>query len=206
MKSILNLLTVFALVLVMFSRPTGVSATDISHFRGRSVDANFFSTDSSGCISTGVNLFAGDLVSDTPPNQASPRIVIVISQYDRCTNTQLLAASTNAPLSKKDLQIAGTLNSATLQTTVSVFDEVSNTSFNVTVDLTWTGTSSVEHQTTHFNDRFEDCHFVIRSNSAFRFAEASGTVTDGTENFTPEPSIEGHIGSTNLGSVSHGCE
>ena len=101
MKSIINLLAACTLVLTMFGQPTSASAADTSHFRGRSVDATFFSTDSSGCISTGVNLVAGDLISDTPPNQASPRIVIVISQYDRCTNTQLLAASTNAPLSKK---------------------------------------------------------------------------------------------------------
>jgi hypothetical protein len=206
MKSRINLLAAFALALAMFSQPTAVSAADISHFRGRGVDANFSSIDPSGCISTGVNLFAGDLLSDTPPGQASPGMIIGIFQYDRCTNTQLLAASTITPLSKTDLKIAGNLDSATLHATVSVFDEVSATFFDVTVDLTWTGTSSVDHQNTHFNYGFEDCHFLLRSNSAFRFAEASGTVTDGTTNFTPEPSVEGHIASTNLGSVSQGCE
>jgi hypothetical protein len=206
MKPIIKLLAAFALVLTAFSQPTGASAADVVHFRGRGVDAVFSSTDSSGCISTDVNMFAGDLLSDTSPGQASPGIIMVIFQYDQCTNTQLLAASTNAPLSKTDLKITGNLNASTLHATVSVFDEVSGTSFDVTVDLTWTGTSSVYRQNFHSNSRLGDCHSVLRSNGAFRFAEASGTVTDGTTNFTPEPSVEGHIASTNLGSVSHGCD
>lgn len=206
MKSIIKLLVAFALVLTAFSQPTDASAADVVHFKGRGVDAVFSSNDSSGCISTYVSMFAGNLLSDTLQGKDSLGIVIVISQYDRCTYTQLLAASTIAPLSKTDLKIAGNLNSATLHATVSVFDEVSATSFDVTVDLTWTGTSSMQRENFHYNYRFGDCHSVHRSIGAFRFAETSGTVTDGTTNFTPEPSVEGHIASTNLGSVSHGCD
>lgn len=206
MKWIINLVTALIVTLATFSQPTDVTAAEVSHFTGRSVDANFSSTDPSGCISTSVQLFAGDLLSNTPPGQASPGIIIGIFQYDRCTFTQLLTASTIASLSRKDLRIAGNLNSATLDTTLSVFDEVSGTFVDVTVDLTWMGTSPVNRENNHFNYRFEDCLTVLHSNTAFRYAEASGTVTVGTTNFTPEPSIEGHIGKTTLGSVRQGCE
>jgi len=206
MKLIINLLATFVVMLAMFSQPTGVAAAEVSHFTGRSVDANFSSIDPSGCISTSVNLFAGDLLSDTPPGQASPGIIVGIFQYDRCTNAQLLEASTIASLSTTDFQIAGNLDSATLHTTLSVFDEVSGTFVDVTVNLTWMGTSSVNRQNDHFNYRFEDCLSVLHTNSAFRYAEVSGTVTVGATNFTPEPSIEGHIARTTLGSVRQGCE
>ena len=206
MKLIIYLLATFVVMLTMFGQPTGVAAAEVSHFTGRSVDANFSSIDPSGCISTSVNLFAGDLLSDTPPGQASPGIVVGIFQYDRCTNAQLLEASTIAPLSTTDFQIAGNLDSATLHTTLSVFDEVSGTFVDVTVNLTWMGTSSVNRQNDHFNYRFEDCLSVLHTNSAFRYAEVSGTVTVGATNFTPEPSIEGHIARTTLGSVRQGCE
>jgi hypothetical protein len=206
MKWIINLLTACVVLLALFSQPIGVAAAEVSHFTGRSVDANFTSIDSSGCISSSVNLFAGDLLSDTPPGQAAPGIIVGIFLYDRCTNTQLLTASTIAPLSKKDFRIAGNLNSATLDTTLSVFDEVSGTFVDVTVNLTWIGTSPVERQHNHFNYRFEDCLTVLHNNTAFRYAEASGTVTIGSTNFTPEPSIEGHIGKTTLGNITQGCQ
>jgi hypothetical protein len=208
MKFRIKQIIAFVLVLVMFSQPTGVSAAEIFHFKGRSADAIFSSTDPSGCIVTDVFLLITDHLSPPPPGSEtdSAGIYLGIFQYNRCTATQLLAASTIAPLSKTDYQIAGNLNSATLQTTVSMFDTVSSTSFDVTVDLTWTGTSERIHQNTHFNDNFEGCHYLLRSNNTYRLAEAVGTVSDGLTNFTSEPSLEGHIGSTMLGSISTGCE
>jgi hypothetical protein len=208
MNSVIKLLVVLGLMSAMFNRPTDVSAADIFHFKGRSVDAVFSSIDPSGCITTDVHVLATDHLSPPPPGSEtdSAGIILGIFQYNRCTTTQLLAASTIASLSKTDYQIAGNLNSAILQTMVSVFDEVSGTSFDVSVDLTWMGTGERIHQNTHFNDNFEGCHYLLRSNSTYRLAEAAGTISNGITNFTSEPSIEGHIGSTMLGSVSTGCD
>jgi hypothetical protein len=208
MKSIIHLLGAFALLLAMFSQPTGASAADVFHLRSHGVDGAFSNLDPSGCIYTGVDLVATEQVSQTSAGAGEPSagIFVHLFQADFCNNTVIHTASATEPLSESELEFTGRLNSATLQTTVSMFDFGSTTPFDLTLDLTWTVSESRrgDNFNSHFN--FEGCHFIYRNISAFRLAELSGSVSYETTTLTPEPSqVAGRIFTANHGTVSHGC-
>ena len=156
--------------------------TIVFKFHGLSAFAFFDNV--SGCIETSVSV---DGFQNTVNNQPASGADIFISQFDNCMNTQLLAAfgSTGSPT----FQIDRKLLSASLNTTISVTDFVSNKTFNVSVNQTWTSTSAIRHEisTFHFHTKgfTESAHF----DAELRDANASGTVSDGTTNFTPSPSV-----------------
>jgi hypothetical protein len=211
MKTTIKLLAVIALVLVAFGQHStasaGGGAGGIDYFKSKGANALFSSTDPSGCIVTDVFVFAGEEVFQSPPGprSAAPRASLFISQYDFCTGTQLLAADGFALLADSDLQVSSKLESATLNATVNVFDFVSGTSFDVFVDLTWTGIGPLSRQNSHSHFHSPGCTFNNHSNGTFRSAEASGSVSDGATNFTPEPSLGIDIFSVKGGSVTIGC-
>ena len=207
MKFTMKLLAAFALIVATFSQSIDASAADVYKFKGYSAAAFFSTTDPSGCIVTGGSVFVFENISHRRPGPGSPTADVFIDLFkeDTCTGTGLLSASNLAPADIVNFQVAGNLDSATLLATVPMFDFVSNTAFDLTVDLTWTGTSSLGHQNSQFKQNFEGCHINLKNNSAFRYAEASGTVSDGTTNFTPSPSTQGTIFLAMGGEISHGC-
>jgi hypothetical protein len=207
MKTTIKVLVMLALVLAMFSQSSNVSAADVYKFKGYSAAAFFSDTDPSGCIVTGGSVFVFENISHSPPGQGSYSAYVLIDlfQQDICTDTSLMSASNIAPAEITEFNVAGNLETATVVATVPMFDYVSNTAFDLTVDLTWTGTSPLGHQSTQYKVNFEGCHTNLKNNSAFRYAEASGTVSDGTTNFTPSPSEQGSIFLAKGGEISHGC-
>jgi hypothetical protein len=207
MKSTMKILAVFVLIVATFSQSIDASAADVYKFKGYSASAFFFTTDPSGCIVTGGSVFVFEDISHTPPGPGSSSADVLIDLFkeDTCTGTSLMSASNLAPADILNFQVAGNLDSATVLATVPMFDYVSNTAFNLTVDLTWTGTSSLGHQSSQYKQNFQGCHLNLKNNSAFRYAEASGTVSDGTTNFTPLPSTQGSIFLAKGGEISHGC-
>ena len=158
--------------------------TFVSKFHGLSAQANFDNLSPDGCIDTFVFV---DGFQNTFGKQTSSGADVFIGQFDICTNTQLLSASGST--SNPNFQIDKKLLSASLNTTISVFDSVSGNTFNVSVSVAWTSTSAIAHEnsTFHFHTKgfTENSHF----NANFRDANASGTVSDGTTNFTPSPSV-----------------
>jgi len=207
MKTIIRLLTVLALALATFSLPTTAWAASVFNFKGQSADAFFSSTDPSGCIFTDVFLFASEQTFQNPPGPGIPSsgTGLFISQFDSCTGTQLLAADGFASLAGPDFQVNRTLNSATLNATVNVFDFVSGASFDVDVNLTWTGAGPLARQNGHFHFQSPGCISNGSFSGTFRSATASGSVSDGATNFTPAPSVFASIGSARSGSVTVGC-
>lgn len=209
MKSIIKGLAAFAVVLGMFSQPIGASAADVFHFRGQAVDATFVNIDPSGCIYTSVDLVAAEQIPQAPPGAPQPSAWIYAHyfQADFCTNTVFHSASASVPLSESELDFTGKLHLATLHTTVSMFDYVTNAPLDITLDLTWTANSSRLFDNAHGHYNFEGCHLVYRSDVAHRFADVSGTVSDGTTDFGRGLSQSwGTIFSANEGSIVHGCD
>ena len=82
-------------------------------------------------------------------------------------------------LAEPDLQISGNLKSATLNTTLTVFDSVSGTSFDVTINLTWTATGSRIIDNLNFRDITPGpaCNEIENARLASRSADASGTIS-----------------------------
>lgn len=208
MKTTIKLLTVLTLALAVFSQHTVASAGGVFKFRGEGASAVFSSVDGSGCIWTDVYVNADEGISQGPPGRgsASSGVVLVISQYDSCAGTQLLAAEGFTSLAAPDFQVFGNLESATLSATVNVFDNVSGTSFDVFVDLSWTGTASfVNRQKSHSHFDFPGCKVNSRFNLSFRPAVATGSVSDGFTNYTPDPSLGYDIYKAKSGEVAIGC-
>jgi hypothetical protein len=209
MRTTIKLFAVFALLLGTFGQCRTASASEATTVRltGKIASAYFSSRDPSGCIATDVRVSAGDNTARNGPGPGSPssRVVVSINQYNLCTHTYLLSAFGFAPLADTDFQASGNLDSATLNATVNVYDSVSGSSFDVFVDLTWTGISSLHRSI--FNDKreFGNCYEIRHINASWRFALASGTVSDGTTNFTPEPAEEAEIFSSKQGKISIGC-
>jgi hypothetical protein len=204
----IKLLAALALVLAAFSQHRTALADDIFHSRGQSATAFFSTMDPSGCIVTNVFVFASEEGFRSPPKpgETASWTEFAVSRYDACTETVLLDAEGFAVLSDPDFQASRKLDSAVLNTTVNAFDEVSRTWFEVSIHLNWAGTGPLtpQNSTTHFDS--PDCHINAHFNNPLRAAEASGTVSDGTTNFTPEPSVEAAISSSNYGVVTVGCD
>lgn len=181
MRTTIKLLAAFALALATLSQYATASA---EQFKTSSADAFFSSVDPSGCIETFVWIFAGEQSSD--PGQAG----LIMRQYDSCTFTLLMDAYGSSLLADPDFKVAPNLGSATLETTVNVYDYVSGSSFDVFVDFTWTGTGIRNRYTENSQWHDHMCREILHWHGVSRTARASGTVTDGETNFTPAPSVE----------------
>ena len=208
MKTTIKLLAVLALMMASLSQHTSASAGggQAFNFKGPSALASFSNT--SGCIVTNVFVIASDSrVRPAPgPATTSSFASVTISQYDACTNTILIFAYGSAfPLTAAAFDISKKLDSAALDVTVNLFDEVSTTTFDVDVSLSWTGTGplSREHTNTHLH--MPGCIINSRSNATFRTAEASGTVSNGATNFTPGASVDAMLAQVKNGTVTIGC-
>lgn len=211
MKTTIKLFAVFALLLVTFDQYTTASASEATTLRlmAEVASADFSSIDPSGCILTSVSVSASERAVRNGPGPGSPSSIVVVSinQYNLCTRTNLLWAFGFAELAETDLQVSGNLGSATLNAIVTVHDDISGSSFDVSVDLTWTADSSLRRAI--FNDRseFGSCLQIRHINASWRFAVATGTVSDDTTNFISisDQADEASIFSTKQGYISIRC-
>ncbi len=205
MKFKFNLLTVLTLLLATFSQHSTAMAIGMFKFRGLGANASFSSLD--GCIRTNVDVFTAEATLQTIPSRRIPfsSVDLFIAQYDECQNIQLLAVEGVADLGEPDLQISPKLEWATLHTTVTVRDALTNESFDVSVNLTWADIAPVtrEHILFHFGDN--TCQTHSRHIATFRAAEATGSISDGTTNFAPEPSLGANLISSNSAEMSIDC-
>ena len=201
MKTTIKLLTVLTLALATFMHHSTASAAEVFKTTGEGVHAAF--TTINGCITTEVFILVNEGKFQNPPSKGSPDsyIFLFISQYNSCTDTQLLQADAVAPLTDADFRISGRLKSATLNTTITVLDYLSNTSFDIFVDLAWTAIGPLSNQSSNFHFKTPGCisHFLFKD--TIRLAEASGTISDGTTNFAPDPSVNAQFYSTKTGQV-----
>jgi hypothetical protein len=200
-----RLLLILALALsALVATPASAAGAETLHFsfKGQTADAFFSSVDPSGCVFTEVGVFAVDgRVKETGHPAVSSEAFIFISQFDACTDTLLLAADGSATLAPGEFQIDQQLTTASLNTTIEVFDFVSGTSFPVDVSVSWTGVGATFRIKDHFQIKTPGFKVNSRFDGTFREATASGTVSDGTTNFTPEPAVFAELGSVKQGEV-----
>ena len=210
MKTKLNILVVLICVLTTLGQPTAAYAgsTRVVHSADRTAIATFISL--SGCISTETVLTVSESrIRNEPgaPTRSSFAAVGVV-QYDICTSTRLyFAYSTDfEPLSAEEFQISNTLDWATLNTTLPVFDEDSGTTFDLSINMTWTATSPVMRE--HVNEHLHTPHCIVNTyhQKKSRLAQAVGTVSYGSTNFTPEPSVDSVLYLLRNGTVVVGCD
>lgn len=207
MKTTIKLLAVLALMLTTFLQHSTASATEVSRFTLQGFGA--FLTSTQGCIKTDVYVSAAETVNQYPPeHKISARTVyLTIDRFDTCTNTQLLYAQGSAPVAKKDFQLSGNLDSGTLNTTVTLVDLQSGATFDVFVNLSWTAVGPLTREPNqNMHSHLPECKIHARYQSTYRPAEVSGTVSDGTTNFTPEPSLVADFVTVKAGDQFIGCD
>ena len=211
MKNTIKIVGVLILLLATFGKGLTVNAGGggggTFKLKGQTANAHFSNVDQSGCIYTDVYVYASEEIVSTQPGPGAPSsgASVSIYQFDVCTGTQLLGADGFIPLAESDFQVAKKLESAGLNTTVTVFDYLSGSSYNVYVALTWSGISPIGHQTNQSHYQFAGCHQKYHSNGTFRFAQVSGSVSDGVTDFAASPFSDAIISSVRTGSVSTGC-
>lgn len=208
---------ILIMVIASLIYSTTSRAVNIVHFSSNSVDASFFTVDPSPCdcsviptpkcIFTDVFVSASDNTIQTPPGKGGVSQILAdfeIIQFD-CA-IQLLSA--NCQLANPDFQVGKKLDSATLNATLECFDFVSNSTFNVSASLTWTATGDRVRQSSSNRLQFPgpSCNIHSNSDGSSRGAQASGTVSVGTTNFTPNPTDFADISSGKSGEVEAGCQ
>jgi hypothetical protein len=153
--------------------------------RGLHVESGFDYISPDGRIETTVYV---DAFQNRVHNQTVSTADVFIGQVDTRTGATVLDASggTDTPT----FQIDKNLLSASLSATVPLTDnQTGQPLFNVSVNMIWTSTSAIQYQNNTFHYRTEGFTITSHSNAAIRDAIASGTVSDGTTNYTPSGTL-----------------
>jgi hypothetical protein len=188
MRRRLLLLLIFLLVFALL--PTSATAaTEFYKSKGPFVLASFVATaPDNSCISNAVGVSATE--NRIQEGAGKPEIVseaqIHIWIYNGCTNEPLINVLDSATLSPEAFDTLGNLKSATLNTTVDVYDTVSETTLPVLINLTWTGTGPISKEGGKESGDYGKCKINFSWKGISRGAVATGSVTVMGVNRTPE--------------------
>lgn len=175
---------------------------DSQRFKGFSAEAGFDSF--VDCTQTWVWLFAteGSDQASPGPGTTDAFVDIAIDRYDVCLGEPLTSAYGFAPLDTGALRFQGNLNAASLVTTVEVYDWVTDSSFEVAVDVTWKGGGGLTREKFHQQYSSDGYRVNLRYQGVFRQAQANGSVSDGSTEFTPRPSAWAWLAEVSQGMVT----
>ena len=168
----------------------------------RAATAFFSSVDASGCISTAVFVVAAVDDEQTLPAApvATPRVALVISQFDSCAIAPMLTG--NGVTTDAAIVVAPNLNAATVTATVPVLNGADGNLVNVYVDLHFDATSSMlADNGLEQNWNVPEIRINTAFHQTFRNASAYGSITSFTGQLTPGPSVEAMIQNIIVGTV-----
>jgi hypothetical protein len=204
MKTAIKVVAVLAMLLVTFSQPIAALAAESIQYSGMGADAYFSNID--GCINTDTFVQGLDYQYKKPAGEPLSYVYLTVSQYNSCTGESIMYVEGFTWLSESDFQVSPKQDTATLTATVSGYDEVSQSNVVLYVDLTWTAEGPVTRMKTSNHYKVPGCHINEKFTQLTRTAVASGSVSDGEMNFTPEPSWSASVWEFTSGSVDVGCE
>jgi hypothetical protein len=204
------LMSLGALILAPVTGADAASAkVTVVNLRGPLVNATFSVTDPSGCVQTDTFVSANVPSYQQLPGPPVTTGVASVSifEYDSCTDTTILDATGLADaLPASVLQVSKQLDQASLRATIPMTNIDTGATFSVDVDVVWVGTSTIHRDDVNSNDRYgRECHVLNRWKGSGRTAQASGTVSDGVTNYTPETTRDAEIGFVIDGFEVIGC-
>ncbi|MDQ1603151.1 MAG: hypothetical protein QOE01_996 [Actinomycetota bacterium] len=175
--------------------------------QGPLVDAEFSATDPTGCVETDVFVAANSGTEQDHPGTAAVGVASVnIYQYDACTDTTLLqAVGLRDSFGAGEFTVSKRLDRASLNSTINVTDIDTGNAFDVTVSVDWTGSGDTIRDHSNTNEVYPGCHVINRWKGSGRAANASGIISVGTTNFTPDTSSDAEIGFVVDGFEIMGC-
>jgi hypothetical protein len=171
-----SLVALAALAVLLLWPSTAQAATQVNQYRfqGSTAEASFRSTD--GCIQTGAYVSASEVRSN--PSQSTAYIYVY--QYDNCTGVGYHAADGSATLPPGAFTIDSRLTTASLVTSIPVYDYITGVSGTVTANLSWAG--SGELYSNRFTSQTRTPSFLMTEtrSGSFRYSSVTGSVSDGT--------------------------
>ena len=178
------------------SPPADVPNALVGAEYGALAQANFTSTDATGCIRTAAGVMGLYVSRQAPPpthEQFSQVGFFSLDVVDLCTGRLLLEAHGGGPNIPDDqLRIEHSLRGASLEATFDVCDSVSGTCGPVHFDVTWTGAGDIERS--EQTSRGDDPKSLFWARSAVRNATATATISGlGISNFAPEADTSAEI-------------
>jgi hypothetical protein len=188
-----------SLALVTFPRTTEAAEKTRWRVDGTSLFAIF--TSSSGSIYNIARVEAYQYISEGDLSGKQGYLAVYVQQFDASTSTQI-----NGSGYTEDFVIEqkSNLRSARVQGTVTVYNQSSGpATFEVAIDVTWTGVGPLTRQSTRQHSNTFDSISMSSTTGITRSAEAIGSVTYGDINFTPGPSDPDYtyMGSGNDGTL-----
>jgi hypothetical protein len=198
MKTITNIIySAFVLfAALILPRVAHAQRVEVFNAKDRLADAQFTSLDSTGCIQTDVVVFAGSSkFKDTgSPLDVEPMVNVTYSVFDNCNLVLLRSGfgSTNVT----NFQMDSGLVAAHASATVPAGDDQHGTTINLYVNLDWSGFGDIT--TLRLKDHFDTASSSVnvRAKGNFREATVSGSISDGTINFTPADATPGWLSAT----------
>jgi hypothetical protein len=178
--------------------------TTVSHFKGITAYASFWSLDPTGCISTYVDVSVYESIYRNPPQDPGSYAAayLYISRYDYCQNLYLNEIYGYANLAEGAFDTRGKLQTTRLVTTMEVYDWLTNTTAPVSIDLTWTGTGDVSRGSYNSRGNYPSYRYMYHSVGSSRPADVTGSVVLGGTNLITGSSAWGSLSESQSGSVT----
>jgi hypothetical protein len=170
--------------------PNALFANEIAQFETQSAVANFVGEESA-CERTLVAVFVSNHI-ERPEKTPVSGAFISIKKENFCTGTTLMDAVGAPVFNANEFTVKGSLKQAWLRAAFSVFDFIANNHFPIAVDLSWRSTGRAVRSWSLTSDDF--IFIVAKEARKSYLANASGQISNGIENFTPDPSQNGVIG------------
>ncbi len=197
-------LSVFGVVLFLgvLTFPGTARGGDLYHFSGLNADAYFDAV--TDCTETGAYVFAnnGKFQSPPGPGTSGSSAYANLYWYNICGTEEYFYAWSQYPIGDVNFQISRNLASAQLNASFHFYGYNQNgepIEFDAQVDLNWTPAGPASRSSNRYH--FQNPWFIENrhDSSVWRPAEASGTISDGTTNFTPEVSLGASLSYTRGG-------
>jgi hypothetical protein len=171
-------------------------AAEVQHYRfnDKSATAEFsfvVTNDAGRVIRTDVGVQGGFQVVRDNGRTETPSANVFINVFDFTSNVRLLAAQ--GATSQQGLQIDANLKKARLKARIAAAESITNSTVPVDVDLVWSAAGSSDTYAGGYSEQLPGVTIAHNVNGTAREAVASGTVSIGTTDYTPEPSILGFI-------------
>jgi len=198
MKRLVVFPALIALALVLFSAalgsPTATAAAPLTGSNSASFAHAEFSSEVGGVQTSAIVDVQDVAFSDPAGSFEGSFLTVFASRFDPGnpndpTDDQLDLLQGNAELAPDEFRVSADGSSATLSAVVTMCSQISPDCFNGSVNLSWTGTGQSQTFSgkaivraggnCRIHDTFSDSHGA---------ASATGTVSIGTTNFTPDPS------------------
>lgn len=206
MRSFKVSLSLLIILLTVFGASSIAFAADVFHFKGETAEASFYTSDATYCIVTSIYLYANNGRSQDPPGRPQPSSYAYVSvhQYDICNAYQPLFSGSGYSIPiQGSFNARPTLDQASLSATIQIYDYVSASYRNVSIDVVWTGGDSTSQGRFVSRSEAPGYRFMSRSTGTYRAGEAAGTISIGTGNLTNgQPAYYAALNSSKSGSVT----